>query len=131
MEDTRSGGAAAMLLCFTQDHVADARRVLEDAGARSVTTLSASEALSELRRGGGVVRDADILGVTGSPPSDGIGYGIAPVVAMTARSRRVTLIDVSAGSARRMTGARFIAQSMPATMVQAGASGVAIGAQLA
>jgi glycosyltransferase involved in cell wall biosynthesis len=130
MEDTRSGRAAT-LLCFTQDHVADARRVLEEAGATSVTTLSASEALSELRRGGGGLREAELLGVAGSPPSDGIGYGLAPLVAITARPRRVTLIDVSTRSVRRMTGARFIAESAAATVVQAGASGVAIAAQLA
>lgn len=129
MADTHSGGVAATLLCFNQDHVADARRVLEDAGATSVTTLSASEALAELRRGG--LRDTELLGVAGSPPSDGIGYGLAPVVAMTAGPRRVTLVDASTGTARRMTGARFIARSAPAAVVQAGASGVAIGAQLA
>ena len=131
MNDAHGGGAAATLLCFTPDQVADARRVLEDSGATSVTVLSASEALGELRRGGGRLRHDKLLGVVGSPPRDGIGYGLAPVVAMTARSRRVTVIDVSAGTARRMTGARFIAQSAPATILQAGASTVAIAAQLA
>src|SRR4051794_24389250 len=104
----RAAGADATLLCFTQDNVGDARRLLEEAGAGSVVALSASDAFGALRRQRPGLSGADLLGVVGSPPSDGIGYGLAPLVAMMARARKVTLVDTSAQTARRMTARRFI-----------------------
>src|SRR3954470_14150879 len=113
--DRAAPGAAATLLCFTQDGLGDARRLLEEAGAGSVVALSASDAFGALRRQRSVLIGGDQLGVVGSPPSDGIVYGLAPLVAMLARARQVTLVDTSTRQARRMTATRFIAGSVPTT----------------
>jgi glycosyltransferase involved in cell wall biosynthesis len=134
MENGTDGGAAgsaATLLCFTQDHIGEASRVLVDGGAGAVHALSASDALSALRRDRSGLQQAEQLGVVGSPPSDGIGYGLAPLVAAMTGPRRVTLVDASAKRARRMSGMRFIAEAAPTTISQVAGAGVAVAAQLA
>ena len=74
---------------------------------------------------------ANDVAVVGSPPADDIGAGLAPLVVLAARGRRVTVVDARTRSARRATARRYLAETLVPGLVQLAGSGVAIGAQAA
>lgn len=71
----------------------------------------------------------DHLVVVGSPPEDGIGYGLVPFVAVALRARTVTLVDAHARTARSASLARYLAGAAPLAAAQLVGSGLAVAAQ--
>jgi glycosyltransferase involved in cell wall biosynthesis len=69
------------------------------------------------------------LGLVGTPPEDGIGYGFVPLLALMSRPSEVTLIDTQSGHARSQTLARYLAGSLTLSAGQISISGAAVMAQ--
>jgi glycosyltransferase involved in cell wall biosynthesis len=122
-------GLPGALLRFCEDDVGDGERLLREAGAGSVTTISPADVVRDLRGGGGRPRGYDQLAIVGAPPEDGIGYALAPFVAAAAAPRRVMVLDASRRRARTLPVARYVAETLPGAALQLAASGVAVGVQ--
>lgn len=119
----------ALLLRFSEDDVADGERLLGSISPATVTTLTPSQALRELRGGAATLRGRSQLGVVGRPPEAGIGYSVAPIVAALASPDYVTSIDAERRRVTRRPTPRYLLQALPGAAAQLGSSALAVGAQ--
>jgi glycosyltransferase involved in cell wall biosynthesis len=69
------------------------------------------------------------LVVVGSPPRDGIGYSLVPLVAVALRAKTVTLVDARSRTAKSASLSRYLAATAPLAAAQLLGSGLAVAAQ--
>jgi glycosyltransferase involved in cell wall biosynthesis len=67
--------------------------------------------------------------VIGTPPTDGIGYGFVPLLAVASRTATVTLVDLRTHTVKSTSLGRYVATSAPAAAAQLIGSLLAVGAQ--
>jgi glycosyltransferase involved in cell wall biosynthesis len=67
--------------------------------------------------------------VVGTPPQDGIGYGLVPLLAIAIRARTVTLVDARSRTTKSASLSRYVATEAPLAGTQLLGSGLAIAAQ--
>jgi glycosyltransferase involved in cell wall biosynthesis len=69
------------------------------------------------------------LGLLGSPPEDGIGYGFVPLLAVGSRPRHVSLIDAKRDVTVTQSLPQYLSHSLPVGIAQITSSSVAVIAQ--
>jgi glycosyltransferase involved in cell wall biosynthesis len=69
------------------------------------------------------------LVVVGSPPQDGIGYSLVPLVAVALRARTVTLVDAPSRTTTSASLGRYLLGAAPLAAGQLLGSGLAVAAQ--
>jgi glycosyltransferase involved in cell wall biosynthesis len=90
--------------------------------------------LGQLADGGRRVlrgRAFDQLAVVGAPPGEELGYGLAPLIAILARPKEVSLVDLDCEQMKSTPLLPFLARSAPFAFAQLGASAFLIAAQRA
>jgi glycosyltransferase involved in cell wall biosynthesis len=88
--------------------------------------------LAQLADGGRrVLRDRryDRLAIAGAPPSDELGYGLTPLVALLGRPRDVALVDLESQEVTSVPLRRYIARSAPLALGQLAGSTLLISTQ--
>jgi glycosyltransferase involved in cell wall biosynthesis len=121
----------SVLLRFSEDRVTEAERALAGSAGDHVETLTPSQVIRALRDRSPVLSRPRRLGVYGDPPESGIGYFVAPLVALASRPGSVLSIDASTGGAVRRPLARYLAGAAPGLVAQLAVSGAAVAAQRA
>jgi glycosyltransferase involved in cell wall biosynthesis len=108
-----------------------ARGLVEEVlGRGDGVVLPPTTLLDDLLRRKPVPRRSHLV-VVGSPPMDGIGYGVVPLVAVALRTRTVTLLDARSRTATSKSLARYVGTSAPFAAGQLIVSGLAVAAQAA
>jgi glycosyltransferase involved in cell wall biosynthesis len=117
-----------LVLDFTGAGELASSLVEEVLGWRDAAVLPPTALLDDLLRREELPRP-DHLVVVGSPPTDGIGYGVVPFLAAALRPTTVTLLDTRSRAARSTSLARYIGTSAPFAVGQLLTSVMAVAAQ--
>ncbi len=119
---------ATLVVPLGVDADAAGRAVQEQFGDGALEVVSLPElaqlGFASLRRAG-----YSEVAIVGAPPAAEIGYGMALLVAVAARPRRVVEIDLASGGVRKQALARFTTRATPRAAAQLAASAAAIGVQ--
>src|SRR5215212_776492 len=108
-----------------------ARGLVEEVlGRGDAAVLPPTTLLGDLLRHKPVPKCSHLV-VVGSPPMDAIGYGVVPFLAVTLRTRTVTLLDTRSRMATSKSLARYVGTSAPFAAGQLLVSGLAVAVQVA
>src|SRR5438034_9141929 len=130
MMDTRVGGSLPDTLLVplsgrTARASEAARRLL---GSDEVVVFP----LGQLTNGRDVLRQSyEFLALAGAPPTEELGFGFTPVVALLGQPKRVALIDLRNDTVESKTLIRYLIRSAPFAVGQIAGSALAVLAQRA
>lgn len=117
--------SSALLIRLSGDAEAAVRLLREAFGVREVNVRS----LADLGTVRALRSRLEHIAVLGEPPSQEIGFGLLPFVALFFRPQRVVMIDARANSATDYSLAKFVLRTLGGSIVQMAASATAIPLQ--